>query len=421
MTSTQQHFGKGAETIGFPLDTKNTQGNRRTCLGGGINDGTIQWYGFIQSDGIRVDPYKLTFCQCCGEQNFQPHQVFKIMDNEYPNLIPVLICDTVNTKLCLAYNIDMRCLHYAGFRVNINLINREGDKWVPASRIPTIEAGKAAKVGTHLVNIPTHTGWECCIKGDPNGKYANSDLYYKVECARFGDGREVIVSSKGGTTNFYTPLSSPKPMIFNGYDRDDSRFVFVAPSNLEKSHGLQASHDKQSNKLYLTLSIHREVTAVEPVYRQSKGGNDEYLEGSYDMVSDANTMRGGTTKGASMNGYFSAATTRGGSVQSDYSGGSNFSSGGKTHHSETHTVNSTFPKVGPSVEMIIQLVNNEPQEDLLHFARLVQEQVEGQRRDDLGKLQREKELLEAKIHLETNRVDPRSQLFGHTTQEAHLI
>ena len=175
MSSTQEQFGKGAETIMFELDTPNSKGERRTCLGQNTHCPEGRWFGCIGKMG-RINPSGLSFCECCAKLNFQPQQLFEVTEEEYPGLKSVLVCDMMLTDRCLRNGIDSRCLHYGGFRVNINLINQADTKWSPACRIPTEAAKQAAKVGTHIVGIPTFTGWECCIRGDPNGIYKCSNM-----------------------------------------------------------------------------------------------------------------------------------------------------------------------------------------------------------------------------------------------------
>jgi len=411
MTSTHEHFGTGAGRMALPLDTLDTNGNRRTCIGNNVHNCSIEWYGYIGDDGEKVKVSELTFCQFCGRNNFPPDRVFLITDNDYPSkLIPRLVCDTSKTVNCLRYGIDIRCLHYGGFRINVNLINQDDTLWTPATRIPTPKAMAAARTGVHIVGVPTSMGWELSIKGDPNGKYRHSDLLYKIKEAKFGDGRKVKVTDTRGSTNFYTSFQSNMGIRFNGYGGENTRFVFWKPSAMEKSHGLQAAHDGESNKLYLTLSIHREMKKPKP-----QPTYDCYEEGGY--RGGGSQMRGGgegTSKGV---GSQTRGQEKGGSP---YSGGSNFSSHGNTFHTETTVVDSTFPEVEVPVEMIVQLVNNESEEELIHFTRQLQSQVDGAKRDDIELMEKEKARLEAAI-IEKSNVDARSKLFGHSEQEAHLM
>jgi len=412
MTSTHEHFGTGAGKMALPLDTPDTKGNRRTCIGNNVHNSSIEWYGYIGDDGEKVKVSDLTFCQFCSRNNFPPDRVFLVTEQDYPSrLVPMLVCDTSQTANCLKYGIDSRCLHYGGFRVNINLINQDDTDWTPVTRIPTPKAMTASRSGVHIVGVPTSMGWEISIKGDPNGKYRHSDLLYKMKEAKFGDGRKVKVTDTRGNTNFYTSFQSNTGIRFNGYGGENTRFVFWKPSNKEKSHGLQATHDGESNKLYLTLSIHREVKKPkpQPTYKC-------YEEGGY--RGGAPQMRGGgQEKGGQTRG---GGQAKGGSSQNDYGGGSNFSSHGNTFHTQTTVVDSTFPEVEVPVEMIVQLVNNESEEELIHFTRQLQSQVDGAKSDEIELMEKEKARLEAAI-IEKRNVDARSKLFGHSEQEAHLM
>ena len=103
-----------------------------------------------------------------------------------------------------------------------------------------------------------------------------------------------------------------------------------------------------------------------------------------------------------------------------YGGGSNFSSHGNTFHTQTTVVDSTFPEVEDPVEMIVQLVNNESEEELIHFTRQLQSQVDGAKREEIERMEREKAQLEAAL-IEKNKVNERSKLFGHSEQQAHLM
>ena len=141
-----------------------------------------------------------------------------------------------------------------------------------------------------------------------------------------------------------------------------------------------------------------------------------YEEGGY--RGGAPQMRGGgQEKGGQTRG---GGQAKGGSSQNDYGGGSNFSSHGNTFHTQTTVVDSTFPEVEVPVEMIVQLVNNESEEELIHFTRQLQSQVDGAKSDEIELMEKEKARLEAAI-IEKRNVDARSKLFGHSEQEAHLM
>ena len=400
MTSTHKHFGVSRGSVGnmaLPLDTLDTKGNRRTCTGNNVHNSSIEWYGYIGEDGTKVKVADLTFCQFCGLNNFPPDRVFLITDKDYPSeLVSRLVCYTRQTSYCLKYGIDVRCLHYGGFRINVNLINQDDTDWTPVCRIPTTNAMIAGRTGVHIVGVPTSMAWELNIKGDPHGKYRRSDLLYKIKDATFGDGRKVKVTDTRGATNFYTSFQSNTGIRFNGYDGENTRFLFWKPSAMEKSYGLHAKHDGESNKLYLILSIHREVKrpASQP---------------TYNCYEEREIYRGG-------------AGTKGGSQQNDYGRGSNFSSHGNTFHPQTTGVDSTFPEVEEPVEIIVQLVNNESEEELIHFTRQLQTQVDAAKRAEIEGMEKGWLLRRLEKALaEKNTLEARSKLFGHSEQEAHLM
>ena len=84
MTSTHEHFGTGAGQMALPLDTPDTKGNFRTCIGNSAHNSSIEWYGYIGDDGEKVKVSDLTFCQFCGINNFPPDKVFLVTDADYP-------------------------------------------------------------------------------------------------------------------------------------------------------------------------------------------------------------------------------------------------------------------------------------------------------------------------------------------------
>jgi hypothetical protein len=257
-------------------------------------------------------------------------------------------------------------------------------------RIPTEQGASASKGGVGIFPVPSMSYWELSVRGDPNGRFKGSNLYFKVKSAKFGDGRVVKITNQMGSTNFYTPLEGSL-MTINSYltGVQGQRFFFVAPSTLEKANKLEADHNNESNKLYLTFSIHKKVDwnpEPEPVFR---GG------GGYR----------GIAKGA----------TRG-----SYNGGSNFAASGNSSNVSTRRVNATFPEI-EEISAIIQLVNNEPEEELIHVTKVIQEQVDGEKQRKIDALLKQKEMIDIQIQELMGTESARSTVFGQTDQESLLL
>jgi len=396
MTTFQEQFGDGCKPIG--LNVPNTKGEPRHCIGYNKSSPYTKWFGWINEAGIKIPADKLSFCVGCFQNYLPKDRCYEVTQKEYPEYVgPMitrhLVCDTPKTNSSLMFGVDNRCLHYKGLRVNVNAI--EGENWRPVGKVPTKEAREAETKGLLTVPIPTFTSWEMAIMGDPYGEFRNSKLYYKVQEAWTGTGankKPIKVMSKSGNTNLYMPLSGKNPLITNSYDVGEV-FVFQAPSNLEVSHGMEASHNRDSNKVFLTITIHERVAAPKPVYYPQY---DEHMG----QMRDGGRMRskgGGQTRGGGrmrskgggqMRGGRSsdlvddcAEVSKGGASHSDYSGGSNFSMAGKSSHVDAPIVKDTFPRVMeyPPINIAIQLVNNESEEDKIYFTRLIQRQVDEER------------------------------------------
>ena len=391
--TTSHHFGKGIDTSIFTPNRTTSMGDSIGCIGHNKHNTKAQWFGYI-NNGTRIDPHSLTFCNFCAKNYFTTEQVFEVLDTDYPYLKPKLVCDTPITDVCLKYGIDKRCVHYRGIRFNVNLIDESNKVWIPTMIIPTEAGSKASYNGVGIFPIPTMCYWEFVVKIDPNGKYNYGDYYLKIKKAQFGDGRMVNVSNKHGNTNIFTPASTN--LIINSYKTGvaGERFFFVSPPKLEIDHGLEAEHNNESNKLYLTISIHKKVM-------------NRVLE-------EEVVYRGGPPKKETSNPFKSPTIGSPG-----YTGGSNFGASGYSSNLDTHTVDATFPEVD-SIDIIVQLVNNQSQEELISANRIVQAQVDAETHKKISKLEHKRNLITKQIDELRNPTD-RSKLFGHLAQSQLLI
>ena len=373
MTTFQEKFGDGCKPIG--LDEPNTKGEPRHCLGHIKSSPNNKWFGWVNEAGIKIPANKLSFCFGCFQNYLPKDRCYEIIQEEYPeyvgpNRTGYLLCDTPKTNESLLYGLDNRCLHYQGLRVNVNAI--EGTKWRPVGKVPNEEARKRETMGLLTVPMPTFTSWEMSIIGDPYGEFRKSKLYYKVEEAWTGTGtnkKPIKVMAKSGNTNLYMPLSGKQPLIINSYDVGEV-FVFQAPSNMELSHAIEASHNMDSNKVFITITIHERVTTPKPISYNS------YVH---------EVMR----SGSQMRGIGDVELSKGNPSYNDYSGGSNFSMAGVSSHMDAPIVKDTFPRAMdyPPIHIAIQLINNESEKDKIHFTRIIQHQVdmERERQDRLRK------------------------------------
>lgn len=389
MSTISEHFGDGVATTIFSPERKSHMGKLRCCIGKDNMDSSIKWYGYINKSGRRINPNSISFCEFCGENYFKESERFLITESEYPNMTKNLVCDAPYTDKCLEYGINKRCIQFRGLRFNINLVHpTDDDIWRPTMKIPTEVGMRASQNGVGIFPVPTGSYWEFVIRGDPNGLYSGSDYYFKIKKAVFGDGRSVTVTDQHGNSNIVIPTNWGQ-LIINSYKTgvEGQRFCYMAPSDLEKDHYLEATHNNESNKLLITVSIHKKIMLdPEPIYR---GGSGVTRGGS------------GVTRGGS-------GVTKGGS----YTGGSNFASTGYSSNIQTRKVNATFPEID-RVDIIVQLVNNESEEERLYTTRLIQEQVDIEKERKIERMRSEIDRL--------SQQDIRSAIIGHNEQQSLLI
>ena len=167
-------------------------------------------------------------------------------------------------------------------------------------------------------------------------------------------------------------------------------------------HDLEASHNNESNKIYLTIEIY--LKEEMPKIQEEPG-----------------LYRGGQSRGATH-----GATRGNRGATRDYSGGSNFSTSGDAHTSKTHMTYARFDKI-KSIECIIQLVNNESEEERNYFARKLQSQIDTQEKKIYDDVNSRFEVTYVYNHNLSTSEPPvykpsrRSEILNHGQQEAYLI
>jgi len=329
-------------------------GDSRRCCTGPHKDPTGDWYGYIRC-GTRVPPATLSFCGHCARNAFSPEEVFEITHAEYPRLGPMLVCDTYQNDVLKNFGLlNRRKMEYNGFEFGVNGVDRlDDDSFVPLVTLP--EKREVMSGGTLIILCPSKIYWEFTV--NPNKMFWSKNNHFKVS-ARFGDGRVVEILSKSGSSNFVSPCHGGFINV-NAYKPGEGhRFFFDVPSDAEREAGLAASHDKESNKLYITIEVFEDVTPPAPVYRCDDGG-----------------------------------ATRGGAQ-----GGTNYAAAGHSESFTTSKMNWKL-KLVKSFDVRIQLVNTESQEELEYMSGLVQTSIETKRQDEI-----ERKLAELKLLQEQSRV-----------------
>ena len=399
MSTATKHFGPGVDTSKFTPFLPSSTGQPRCCIGSNRHMPNIRWYGVMvkskSGSVVRYDPNEISFCQYCGENGFKASEVFEIREEDYPGLKANLVCDAASTKKYIDIVGNRRCVlrpftlpngRTARMQVNVNLTDKKDIKWCPVLKGASLHDDEATAAGTLRAKIPTHTYWQFVVQPHINDlDDLPDDLWFKIESAKFKDGREVLVTNQHGSTNIVTPLvidrfdgRSAGQIIVKSYKTGvgGQNFFFVAPATQEKDSGLAAEHDCLSNILELVITICR--TKPKPVYRCTSRGGD--------------VMRGGTSKGG---GVMRGATSKGGGVMRGgggaLTGGSNFGASGFSENIKTtRTIETEFVD---RVACTIQLVNDETNSERLRFAKMVEDQTQSWRDAEVERLARAQEVL----------------------------
>ena len=86
----------------------------------------------------------------------------------------------------------------------------------------------------------------------------------------------------------------------------------------------------------------------------------------------------------------------------------------------TQRVNARFEKVD-SVEFTVQLVNNEPESEIIYVSKILQDQIDKKTLQKITELEKQRDEIERKISLLKTNTNPRKTLFGHENQTQYLI
>lgn len=330
--TTSQYFGPGVDTTKFTIDYLSTQG--RCCQG----KKSTKCFGYIRS-GMKIPTSELVFCEFCAKNYFEEGETYEEIDSSLINKS----CKIAHKPLVERYGISNRNTYYGEVQVNVNVVNPSDEEFVAACKIPGEKGREASKHGAHICLLPSQCYYEIGVGISSTSRYAGSTFYYKVN-AKTKDGRVIKIADQRGNTNFYMPSS--KRMYINSFESGSSgkRFFFVTPSQLEKDHGMEASHNEESNIIYISVDIFERIPYEEPETIQYRGYTSK----------GGGQMRGGTTRG--------------------YNKGATFEAEGTSSAAKTTETKDTFRSI-TSTEITVQLVNNESETTLVDQARAIQEQV----------------------------------------------
>ena len=433
MSTATKHFGPGVDTSTFTPFLPSSTGQPRCCIGYDRHMPNIRWYGVMLKSNsgsfVRYNPDEISFCQYCGENGFKASEVFEIQAEEYPGLKANLVCDAASTKKYIDIVGNRRCVlrpftlpngRTARMQVNINLTDEKDIKWCPVLKGASLEDDEATAAGTLRAKIPTHTYWKFVVQAYIKDlDDLPDDLWFKIESAKFKDGREVLVTNQHGNTNIVTPLvrslrggRSAGQIIVKSYKTGISgqNFFFVAPATQEKDAGLAVEHDCSSNILELVITICR--TKPKPVYRCIQRQTHIQMVTEKDVTSkgDVGLSKGGVGRsksggvmrgiskggvGRSKSGGVMLGISKGGVGRSkgvgSLTGGSNFGASGFSDNIKTNRTIET--ELVDRVACTIQLVNDETNSERLRFATMVEDQTQSWRDVEIERLAREQEEL----------------------------
>ena len=348
------HFGAFADTSIFTPQTLSSKGDLRCCVGS--SGKSKVWYGIIKNEKY-ANPNYIAFCEFCTKNviNFV-EQTYPITEEDYPGLSKRLRCDTLKSRKCIDFiGNDFRTLRHGGIKFNVNITDEDDKEWSPITKLQTDYAIEAAKTGVLLANIPTMNHWEFVVKGDDaiqvglditnKINYYTTEHYFKVE-AKDGTGRSIVIEDTNGNSNFYTPMIGGEVRVNSYKPGTGNRFFFQAPAiEGEVNAGIAASHNNESNKIFLKIGIYEKIETRE-------------------VLSAGPKWRGG------------------GSSNNLFTGGSNFATSGTSTTFSTIKTSAKFI-LRKTVHGIIQLINNESEEERLYMARKLQTQVDNSERDSI--------------------------------------
>lgn len=353
--SATDHFGSGLDTSPFLPSTPNSKGQLRCCVGPDRSTypENAKFFGVIK-DGEQINPEIICFCEYCANKSFTEDKLYKITSEEHGDIIQTLICSAYNIELCRPYVGDIRSVRTRYIKFNINVTDKEDNNWSPITKGTDVLSFEAEKGGVLLADVPTFMYWEFVVKANDIedgivSKYYDEKYYFKVS-AEDGNGRKIKICNQDGNENYYTPMVGGQVKVNSFGGGIDDRFFFQAPSQLEIDNSLQASHNNESNKIFITVDIYEKFSyesqvlpSSPPLYRGSGSG----------------LTRGSNSK---------------------YTGGSNFSAAGNGYTVKTTSVRAYFKRVDTD-EGIIQIVNSESEEERIYMTKKVQVQVDTTERE----------------------------------------
>ena len=458
--SFEKFAGPGVDTSVFTPLARSSKGTLRCCCGGDKSPTDIRWYGIYYPDGTKVSPTKVAFCEWCGEHAFKASEVWQVPsgsqhlgDFKCSTAFTPKYLDIVGNRRCVLREFALPDGSIQNLQLNCNLINRDDTVWVPITVGAGAEDKAAANSGVLRANVPTHSYWEVVIggyKGDvisnddgvrtkfgqmrrhthklycgrsaqngeidwPNGsdgqcgpndgpqcasciRLQEKQPWFKVISAKFKNGESVSITNSSGNSNFYTPLAGGQ-LIINSKATGvkGKRFFSVTPPRSavrarqegnplpdDSTAHMVAEHDTTSNILEIEISLHIEKKPQpKPVYREGA-----YFGGGFRSGGDSGVAKGG--------GFRSGGIARGRSKKEGLTGGSNFSASGHSEHVHTTTTISTFPEIG-RVKYTVQLVNDEGDDERMHFANIIDQQIVGWKTAEIAQLTRQRDQIDAQI------------------------
>ena len=369
MATAEQYYGKHFNSEQCSLERLDGDGQRTSCVGLYPSEDYRNWYGYVQPNGNRLHPQHLSFCEHCARIGFTDEEVYQITEEDFPDISWVNInCDSFKTEDCLKYGIDRRCLNYNGLRLNLNHVDPTDDNdFRPVLSVPSMEEGK--KQGVVCYSLPRDAYWELGLKGDPNGRYKNSNNYYFTIEMKDQTGKVIHIRDQNGFKGFKIPITRLSPQRINAYDSGyDKRFMFVAPSVEEVNAGVtDILAMNQSNIFEVSITVYERIKYIPPR-----------------PVMDTSALRcGGATRGC-------GGATRG--LTRSYSGGANVSAQGYSAATKTQTTNDSFNLLD-KVYMTVQLVCNQSREERLRLGREIEMKGLESKKKELEELERRKKEL----------------------------
>lgn len=294
-------------------------------------------------------------------------------------------CDIYYTDKLREYGMDERCLHYDGYRVNVNIVDPNISQiWRPTTKLST-RPKTADKDGLLITNIPSGSHYEVAITTDP--MYYNDDYSFKIESMKFGDGKVVTYSTVDGVegySNLYHDQNSKIMAYVSSYHslKDNMRFYFQRMTQKEVTGGMIPGHYNKSNKIFIKLGLYKIIHKPRPIYRSRIVS---------DSLEDDCCTKGGDVQYR-------------GSKSSNLGGGATYSTNGSAFKINATAATKEYSKYPFKItEVSIQLVNDESEEQIAKVSSEICEIAK-------------KELTEKLASIE----ERQKTISGHKTQESHM-